>query len=98
MSAREVREVAHARRAAFRPVDRVVDVAAPRRSTAARVPAGDIAQRKDIATQIQLRVLEGGVIAPLGEAKAPTSVRRGVVSGLLKAPAVLYWNVQKNQP
>jgi len=25
-------------------------------------------------------------------------VRRGVVSGLLKAPAVLYWNVQKNQP
>ncbi|MDQ0034831.1 peptide/nickel transport system substrate-binding protein [Variovorax boronicumulans] len=56
----------------------------------------DLAQRKDIATQIQLRVLEGGVIAPLGEGKAPTAVRRGVVSGLLPSPAVLYWNVRKN--
>lgn len=55
----------------------------------------DLAQRKDIATQIQLRVLEGGVIAPLGEGKAPTAVRRGVVSGLLPSPAVLYWNVRK---
>ncbi|MGJ7567150.1 ABC transporter substrate-binding protein [Variovorax sp. GB1R11] len=59
------------------------------------IETADLAQRKDIATQIQLRVLEGGVIAPLGEGKAPTAVRRGVVSGLLKSPAVLYWNVQK---
>ncbi|RSZ29858.1 ABC transporter substrate-binding protein [Variovorax beijingensis] len=59
------------------------------------IETGDVAQRKDIATQIQLRVLEGGVIAPLGEGKAPTAVRRGVVSGLLPSPAVLYWNVRK---
>lgn len=59
------------------------------------IETADIAQRKDIATQIQLRVLEGGVIAPLGEGKAPTAVRRGVVSGLLPSPAVLYWNVRK---
>lgn len=59
------------------------------------IEATDLAQRKDIAAQIQLRVLEGGVVGPLGEGKAPTAVRRGVVSGLLKSPAVLYWNVQK---
>lgn len=59
------------------------------------IETADVAQRKDIATQIQLRVLEGGVIAPLGEGKAPTAVRRGVVSGLLPSPAVLYWNVRK---
>ncbi|MGJ7565951.1 ABC transporter substrate-binding protein [Variovorax sp. GB1R11] len=55
----------------------------------------DLAQRKEIATQIQLRVLEGGVVAPLGEGKALTAVRRGVLSGLLPSPAVLYWNVRK---
>ncbi len=55
----------------------------------------DVSQRKEIATQIQLLALEGGVIAPLGEGKAPTAVRRGVVSGLLRSPAVLYWNVRK---
>jgi len=56
----------------------------------------DLARRKDIATRIQLRALEGGVIAPLGEGKALAAVRRGVVSGLLPSPAVLYWNVRKN--
>jgi peptide/nickel transport system substrate-binding protein len=59
------------------------------------IEAGDAAQRKEIATQIQQRALDGGVIAPLGEGKAPTAVRRDVVSGLLPSPAVLYWNVRK---
>jgi peptide/nickel transport system substrate-binding protein len=59
------------------------------------IATADLAQRKEIATQIQTRALEGGVIAPLGEGKAPTAVRRGTITGLLPSPAVLYWNVQK---
>ncbi|MET3496169.1 ABC transporter substrate-binding protein [Variovorax boronicumulans] len=59
------------------------------------IATSDIAQRKEIATQIQRVALDNGVLAPLGEGKAPTAVRRGTVSGLLPSPAVLYWNVQK---
>jgi peptide/nickel transport system substrate-binding protein len=55
----------------------------------------DAAQRRDLAAKIQLRALESGVLAPIGAVKAPTAVRRGVISGLLKAPLVVYWNVKK---
>ncbi|WP_447742220.1 ABC transporter substrate-binding protein [Variovorax boronicumulans] len=59
------------------------------------IATADLAQRKEIATQIQQVVLEHGVLAPLGEGKAPTAVRRGTITGLLPSPAVLYWNVRK---
>lgn len=59
------------------------------------IEAADAAQRKDIATRIQLRAIENGILAPVGEGKAPTVVRSGAISGLLPAPAVLYWNVRK---
>ncbi len=59
------------------------------------IETADAAQRKDIATKIQLRAIESGILAPVGEGKAPTVVRSGAISGLLPAPAVLYWNVRK---
>lgn len=59
------------------------------------IETADLARRKALAARIQTRALEGGVIAPLGEAKAISAVRRGAVSGLLAAPAVPYWNVEK---
>lgn len=59
------------------------------------IETADAAKRKDIAARIERRGLEMGVFAPIGEGKGPTVVRRGVVNGLLPAPAVVYWNVQK---
>lgn len=59
------------------------------------IETADTAKRKDIAARIERRALEIGVFAPIGEGKAPTVVRRGAVTGLLPAPAVVYWNVQK---
>jgi peptide/nickel transport system substrate-binding protein len=55
----------------------------------------DASKRKDIANLIQARAFESGLLAPLGEGKGPTVVRKGVVSGLLPAPMVVYWNVKK---
>lgn len=55
----------------------------------------DLQQRKAIASQIERRALETGVLGPVGEVKAPLVVRRGSVSGFLPAPAVVYWNVEK---
>lgn len=55
----------------------------------------DAGKRKEIAARIERRALESGVLGPIGEGKGPTVVRRGVVTGLLPAPAVVYWNVQK---
>lgn len=62
------------------------------------IETADTVKRKYIAARIERRALEIGVFAPIGEGKGPAVVRRGVVTGLLPAPAVLYWNVQKNKP
>ena len=59
------------------------------------IESADLQQRKAIATQIERRAFETGVLGPVGEVKAPVVVRRGSVSGLLHAPAVVYWNVEK---
>jgi len=59
------------------------------------IETADLAKRKDIAGRIERRALESGVLGPIGEGKSLVAVRRGVVSGLLPAPAVVYWNVQK---
>lgn len=58
--------------------------------------APDEVTRKRLAEAIQLRSFEVGVIGPIGESTTPTAVRRGTVTGLLKAPTVLYWNIRKN--
>lgn len=56
----------------------------------------DAVKRKEIADRIQIRALEAGVLVPLGEGKGPTVVRKNVVSGLLPAPVIVYWNVKKD--
>lgn len=58
------------------------------------IETSDAAQRKSLAAQIQTRALESGVIGPLGEVHGPTGVARNV-SGLLRSPVNLYWNVEK---
>ena len=59
------------------------------------IETADAVKRKDIAARIERRALEAGVLGPIGEGKGPAVVRRGVISGLLPAAAVVYWNVQK---
>lgn len=58
----------------------------------------DEGQRKDLAQQIQLRVLETGLYGPLGEALTYSGVRKGVISGLVKAPVNVFWNIRKELP
>jgi len=57
----------------------------------------DAALRKELAAKIQLRALEDGVLAPLGEVTGRVGVRAGVVSGMLPATAYVYWNIEKKQ-
>lgn len=59
------------------------------------IESADIKQRKEIAAQIERRAFDTGVLGPIGEVKAPVVVRRGSVSGILPAPTVVYWNVEK---
>lgn len=53
------------------------------------------ADKKRIAEAVQLRATQIGTHAILGEYKNPAAVRKGV-SGLVKAGANVYWNIQKN--
>ncbi len=59
------------------------------------IESPDVVQRKEIAAQIERRAFETGVLGPVGQVKGPAVVRRGSVTGLLPAPAVVYWNVEK---
>ncbi|HAU57661.1 MAG TPA: peptide ABC transporter substrate-binding protein [Comamonadaceae bacterium] len=59
------------------------------------IESADVKQRKEIAAQIERLAFETGVIGPVGEVKGPVVVRRGSVSGLLPAPTVVYWNIEK---
>ncbi len=59
------------------------------------IQIADASKRKEIAAQIEQRTMEMGVLAPVGEGKGPAVVRRDVVQGLMPAPAIVYWNVQK---
>lgn len=53
------------------------------------------ADKKRIAEAVQVRATQVGTHAILGEYKNPAAVRKGV-SGLVKAGANVYWNIQKN--
>jgi len=53
-------------------------------------------KRKDLARQIQQQVLTTGLYGPLGESTTFTGVRKGVVSGLVKAPTNVFWNIKKD--
>ena len=57
--------------------------------------AGDEREKKALAEKVQLRALEIGTHANLGEYQQPAAIRKGVVSGIVPAAAQVYWNVRK---
>lgn len=54
------------------------------------------AQRKTLATRIQERVYDAAVLAPLGEYKQVTAVRKGVISGVVTSPVGVFWGITKS--
>ena len=64
------------------------------RNTFAR--ESDPAKQKQIAEQVQLRALEIGTHAWLGQWYKPLAYRKDKVSGWLEAPVPLFWNVSKH--
>jgi len=56
----------------------------------------DPAQRKALAADIQERLFDSAIYAPLGEFKPIVAYRKGVVSGLVPAPVAVFWNLKKN--
>jgi len=54
----------------------------------------DDAKRKDIAQQAQYRAMEYPTYVQLGQFTVPTALRSNV-SGMLTAPAITFWNVEK---
>lgn len=54
------------------------------------------AQRKRIAEEIQVEAYDAGLLAPIGEMRPLSVVRRGVVSGVITAPVNVFWNIRKN--
>ncbi|MFG1357344.1 ABC transporter substrate-binding protein [Xanthobacter pseudotagetidis] len=57
--------------------------------------AADDAERKKLAEQIQLQVFDGAIFAPVGESTPLTAVRKNHVSGVVKAPITVFWNIEK---
>ncbi|MDB5817822.1 MAG: putative peptide transporter, peptide-binding protein [Rhizobacter sp.] len=55
----------------------------------------DEAKRKQYAQEMQDRSFENGIIGPMGEAIGMTAMRKGEITGVLKAPALVFWNLQK---
>jgi peptide/nickel transport system substrate-binding protein len=58
------------------------------------VRAASAAARKRIAEAAQVRALEIGTHAPLGEYLQPVAARRDI-TGYLNAPVYLYWNLDR---
>jgi peptide/nickel transport system substrate-binding protein len=58
--------------------------------------SSDEARRKELAALIQQRVLDVGIYAPVGEYKPLTAYRKDMVSGLLKSPVPVLWNLRKH--
>jgi len=55
----------------------------------------DPARQKAIAEQVQARAFEIMTHIPLGQWYQPGAARKGVVDGILTAPAPVFWNVTK---
>ncbi|MES2531546.1 MAG: ABC transporter substrate-binding protein [Pseudomonadota bacterium] len=53
------------------------------------------ADRKEVAAQVQARVMETGSYAPLGQVYAPSALRKNV-HGVLASGANVYWNISKD--
>ncbi len=59
--------------------------------------ATDERQKKALAEKVQLRAIEIGTHANVGEYMQPAAIRKGVVSGIVPAAAQVYWNVRKQR-
>jgi peptide/nickel transport system substrate-binding protein len=57
--------------------------------------ATDPAKQKQIAAEIQDHAYKFGFYAPLGEWTGPSAWRRGQVDGVLPAPFLVQWNIEK---
>jgi peptide/nickel transport system substrate-binding protein len=55
----------------------------------------DPARQKAIAEQVQVRAFEIMTHIPLGQWYQPAAIRRGVIDGILTAPAPVFWNMTK---
>jgi len=53
-------------------------------------------QRKALAASIQERVYDAGILAPIGEYRQLTAIRKGVVSGIVTSPVGVFWGITKN--
>jgi len=56
--------------------------------------AGDVESQRAIAVALQRRVAEYPTHLPLGQFTSPTA-RRANVTGVLTAPALVFWNIEK---
>lgn len=54
------------------------------------------ADRKSLADQIQERVFDAAVLAPVGEYKQLSAVRKGVIGGVVTAPIPVFWGITKD--
>jgi len=57
--------------------------------------AADFTERKNIAAQIQKRVIDEGVVMPLGQLIRPAAYRT-VLSDVLESPVTVFWNLKKS--
>ncbi len=58
------------------------------------VREGDPKKQFEIAEKVQKRVLDLGVVVPLGQSVQPLA-RRKTVSGNMASPVTVFWNVEK---
>jgi peptide/nickel transport system substrate-binding protein len=53
-------------------------------------------QRKALAVSIQERVYDAAVLAPLGEYKQLTAIRKEAIGGIVTSPVGVFWGITKN--
>lgn len=53
-------------------------------------------ERQALADGIQQRVYDAGILAPLGEYKQITAIRKGVIGGVVTSPVGVFWGITKN--
>lgn len=54
------------------------------------------AERKALAVSIQERVYDAAVLAPLGEYKQLTAIRKEAIGGIVTSPVGVFWGIIKN--
>jgi peptide/nickel transport system substrate-binding protein len=53
-------------------------------------------ERQALADGIQQRVYDAGILAPLGEYKQITAIRKDVIGGIVTSPVGVFWGITKN--